>query len=133
MSRIGIALALFAALPLSSAAMAQRVDFHATLDGKTEVPPKDTKGTGDALATLDRKTKTLTYTTVTYQGLTGPATTGHFHGPAAATGANAGVAVPFKVSAEPDHRHRHADGRADRRSDSGQMVCQRAYRREPGR
>ncbi len=99
MSRTGFALTLFAALTLSTAAMAQRVDFHATLDGKTEVPPKDTKGNGDALATLDRKTKTLTYT-VTYSGLTGPATMGHFHGPAAA-GANAGVVVPFKTADSP--------------------------------
>ena len=95
MSRTGFALALFAALTLSGGAMAERVNFHAMLDGKTEVPPKDTKGTGDALATLDTATKTLTYT-VTYSGLTGPATMGHIHGPAA-PGANAGVVVPFKA------------------------------------
>jgi len=94
MSRTGFALALFAALTLSGVAMADRVNFHATLNGQTEVPPKDSKGTGDALATLDTKTKVLTYT-VTYSGLSGPATMGHFHGPAAA-GANAGVVVPFK-------------------------------------
>ena len=94
MSRTAFALALFAALTLSGVAMADRVNFHATLDGKTEVPPKVTNGTGDALATLDTKTKTLTYT-VTYSGLTGPATMGHFHGPAA-PGANAPVVVPFK-------------------------------------
>ena len=52
-----------------------------------------TKGSGDVLATLDTTTKKLTYT-MTYLGLTGPATAAHFHGPAAA-GANAGVAVPI--------------------------------------
>jgi hypothetical protein len=45
------------------------------------------------LATLDTSSKKLTYT-MTYEGLTGPATAAHFHGPAAA-GANAGVVVPI--------------------------------------
>src|SRR6185295_1748531 len=35
--------------------------------------------------------------TVTYSGLSGPVTAGHFHGPAPA-GANAGVVVPFTGS-----------------------------------
>jgi len=69
------------------------VDFHATLTGQSEVPPTTTSGSGDVLATLDTKTRKLSYT-MTYMGLSGPATAAHFHGPAAA-GANAGVVVPI--------------------------------------
>jgi hypothetical protein len=98
MSRIGFALVLFAALTLSGAVNAARINFHATLDGASEVPPKTTKGIGDCLATLDTAAKTLTYT-VTFENLTGPATMGHFHGPAA-VGVNAGIIVPFKTPVE---------------------------------
>jgi hypothetical protein len=76
-----------------SAASAATINFSATMNSASEVPPKTSAGTGDALATLDTVAKTLTYT-VTFQNLTGPATAAHFHGPAAA-GANAGVAVPL--------------------------------------
>jgi len=76
-----------------SAASAAMINFTATMNSASEVPPKTSAGTGDALATLDTVAKTLTYT-VTFQNLTGPATAAHFHGPAAA-GANSGVAVPL--------------------------------------
>ncbi len=76
-----------------STASAAMVDFHATLTGQSEVPPTTTSGSGDVLATLDTKTRKLSYT-MTYMGLSGPATAAHFHGPAAA-GANAGVVVPI--------------------------------------
>ena len=76
-----------------SAASAAMIDFQGTLSGKSEVPPTASTGSGDVLATLDTSTKKLTYT-MTFMGLTGPATAAHFHGPAAA-GANAGVAVPI--------------------------------------
>jgi hypothetical protein len=75
-----------------SAASAAMVDFHATMDGKSEAPPTTSTGSGDVLATLDTTGKKLSYT-MTFMGLSGPATAAHFHGPAAA-GANAGVAVP---------------------------------------
>jgi hypothetical protein len=93
MSRTGFALALFAALTLCGSAIADSIRFQATLNGENEVPLKVTKGSGDASATLDTQTRTLTYT-VTYSGLSGPATMGHFHGPALA-GANAPVVVPL--------------------------------------
>jgi hypothetical protein len=79
------------AIGFVTAASAATMQFAAALDGKSEVPPTTGKGFGDALVTLDTKTKTLTYT-ITFQGLSGPATAAHFHGPAA-EGANAGVAV----------------------------------------
>ncbi len=76
-----------------SAASAATIDYRATLSGKTEVPPTTSNASGDVLATLDTGSKKLSYT-ITYFGLSGPATAAHFHGPAAA-GANAGVAVPI--------------------------------------
>ena len=70
------------AFGMMSAAGAATQQFKATLDGKSEVPAVNTPGSGDALATLDTTTKTLSYT-LSFQGLTGPATAAHFHGPAA--------------------------------------------------
>jgi hypothetical protein len=75
------------------AASAATIDFHATMNGKSEVPPNASTGSGDVMATLDTASKKLTYT-MTYMGLSGPATAAHFHGPAE-PGANAGVAVPI--------------------------------------
>jgi CHRD domain len=63
------------------------------LSGAQEVPPVTTGGSGSIDTKFDKSTNVLTWT-VTYAGLSGPVTAGHFHGPAAA-GANAGVAVPF--------------------------------------
>lgn len=84
-------LAAVLAAGFTTAASAAMLQFHATMNGASEVPPKQTAGTGEALATLDTAKKELTYT-VTFQNLSGPATAAHFHGPAA-PGANAGVAV----------------------------------------
>ena len=63
------------------------------LSGAQEVPPVATSGAGTADTTFDKSTNVLTWT-VTYSGLSGPVTAGHFHGPAM-PGANAGVVVPF--------------------------------------
>jgi hypothetical protein len=102
MSRASLALAAVAALTFSSAAMAATETFTATMDAKTEVPPKNSSGTGTVKATLDTTTKVLTYDS-TFSGLTGPATMAHFHGPAL-PGANAGVAVPWaNPVASPEH------------------------------
>ena len=76
-----------------SVGLAATIDYRATLSGKAEVPPTNSTGSGDVLATLNTDTRQLSYT-ITYMGLTGPATAAHFHGPADA-GANAGVAVPI--------------------------------------
>lgn len=86
---------LFAAAALTACGMGatKAANYAATMDGAMEVPPKTTAGKGDVTATFDPATKVLSYT-VTFSGLSGPATAGHFHGPAA-SGANAGVVVPF--------------------------------------
>ena len=89
------ALVMFAA----TAASAATLHFSAALKGGSEVPATDSKGTGKVDAVLDTASKNFTYT-VTYSGLTGPATMAHFHGPAA-VGANAGVQVPVPMSALP--------------------------------
>jgi hypothetical protein len=63
--------------------------YSATMSPASEVPPVSTSGTGAAEASYDPDTHKLTYT-VTFSGLSGPATMAHFHGPAQ-PGANAGV------------------------------------------
>jgi CHRD domain-containing protein len=55
------------------------------------VPTNTSAGTGTADMDYDAASKKLSWT-VTYSGLSGPATAAHFHGPAEA-GKNAGVAV----------------------------------------
>jgi len=92
MFRTSILAAAFTAGCLSAASAAM-IDYRATMTGKSEVPPTTSTGSGDVLATLDTSKKTLTYT-MTYMGLTGPATAAHFHGPAA-PGVNAGVVIPI--------------------------------------
>lgn len=98
--RMGLAGMTLAALALISIpAMAETVNLKATLAAANSVPPTDSKGTGDAVLAYDAASKTLTYT-VTFSGLSGDATAAHLHGPADAT-ANAGVVVPFTVTASP--------------------------------
>ena len=75
-------------------ASAAQVKYSAKLDGASETPPNDSKGAGALDAQFDTETKVLTWT-VTYSGLTGPATAAHFHGPAPA-GKAAPVMVPIK-------------------------------------
>ena len=81
------------ALVTAVTASADVIHFTAKLDGASETPANASKGTGSAEATLDTKTKKLTWT-VSYSGLSGPATMAHFHGPAPA-GKAAPVAVPL--------------------------------------
>jgi CHRD domain len=102
MLRSSLLAAVFAA-GFVTAASAATLQFHATMNGASEVPPNQTAGTGDAMASLDTSTKTLTYT-VTFSNLTGSATAAHFHGPAK-PGANAGVVVPIggKAPTSPVH------------------------------
>jgi hypothetical protein len=61
------------------------------LSASNEVPPNPSSGTGTGKVELDGN---VVKWTVTYSGMTGPVTAGHFHGPAPA-GSNAGVVVPF--------------------------------------
>lgn len=74
--------------------------YEARLSGSEEVPANPSTGTGQAEVQVDTSNYKLRWK-VTYSGLTGPATMGHIHGPAAA-GANAAVQVPFtNVTTQP--------------------------------
>lgn len=61
------------------------------LRGANEVPPVMAGGSGSVDAAYNKDTMQLRWK-VTYSGLTGAATAGHFHGPAP-IGSNAGVAL----------------------------------------
>ena len=87
-----LAVGAFGMLPM----LAQAADATATLSAASEVPPNASTATGTLEASVNKDSNLLTWT-VTYSGLTGPATGGHFHGPAMA-GSNAGVVLPFSGS-----------------------------------
>jgi hypothetical protein len=86
-----IGLTLTAFLGASSVAVAETITYKAVLNAQSQPTPNDSKGTGTAEVTYDTASKALTWT-VTFDGLTGPATAAHFHGPAE-PGQNAGVAL----------------------------------------
>ena len=86
---IGLASSVLVAA--NSAAVAETITYKAVLNAQNQPTPNDSKGTGTAEVTFDTTSKTLTWT-INFDGLTGPATMAHFHGPAA-PGANAGVAL----------------------------------------
>lgn len=67
------------------------VTSNNTMSGSQEVPAVTTTATGSINVTYNKTTKTLSYT-ATWNGLSGPATAMHFHGPAVA-GVNAGPLV----------------------------------------
>ena len=58
-----------------SAARAETIVLKAELTGTNEVPPNNSPASGQAMASFDTATKTLTWT-ITYKDLTGPATAG---------------------------------------------------------
>ncbi|MDI1285120.1 MAG: CHRD domain-containing protein [Reyranella sp.] len=72
-----------------------KTDFRATLNGASEVPPTDTKGTGYFSAVYRPSTKVLEYR-LNVVGLSGPVTMAYLHGPAAA-GENAQQVAPINV------------------------------------
>jgi hypothetical protein len=76
-----------------SAASAATISYNARLNGSNEVPKTDSKGTGRFKGTFDTQTKALAYT-LTFDGLTGPATAAHIHGPATRA-QSAGVVAPL--------------------------------------
>ena len=85
------AFAIALTLAAAGAAQADVVVYAIDLKGASEVPATDSKGNGSGEASYDTQTKMLSWT-VTYSGLSGPATAAHFHGPAA-PGANAGPVI----------------------------------------
>ncbi len=57
--------------------------FKVALTGAQQVPPVQTSATATADLSYDPATRVVTWS-LTYSGLSGPATMAHFHGPAAA-------------------------------------------------
>lgn len=98
-SRFGIRATALAAVALVALAgcgsmmpaASNMVAFTTQLRGANEVPPAASPGNGSVDAAFNKDTMQLKWK-VTYSGMTGPATAGHFHGPAA-VGANSGVAL----------------------------------------
>jgi CHRD domain len=74
------------------------VDLTGQLSGMNEIPSNSSMGKGTVEAMFNKETAVLTWT-VTYSGLSGPATAAHFHGPAPAE-STAGVVLGFKGSVE---------------------------------
>lgn len=95
MNKTVIAMVALSAVAFAAPASAEKL--KATLDGKSEVPATTSSGTGMADLNYDAASKKLSWT-VTYSGLSGPATAAHFHGPAE-PGKNAGVAVAIPNAA----------------------------------
>ena len=89
--RVVFALGAVAALAWGGAALAAPEHFQVALTGAEQVPPVDTPGKGTADITYDPATRVVSWS-VTYSGLSGPATMAHFHGPAD-KGKNAKVVV----------------------------------------
>lgn len=87
------ALVLLAGCKLMPAPQSNLVTFTTQMRGANEVPPAASNANGQVDAVLNKDTRLLRWQ-LSYSGLSGPATAGHFHGPAA-VGANAGVALPF--------------------------------------
>jgi hypothetical protein len=85
-----------AACALAAPASAETVRLRADLAARNEVPANTSAGRGNLQATLDTATRVLSWR-LEYEGLTGPSTMMHFHGPAEA-GTNAGVVVPIPSS-----------------------------------
>jgi CHRD domain len=81
---------------VSLAAHAATIHLTGDLKASSEVPAKDSAGTGTLTATLNTETNEFKYH-VEFSGLTGPVVAAHFHGPAAA-GANAKPQLPIKGS-----------------------------------
>ncbi len=82
-------LALATTVAFAGPAFAEK--FKATLNGKSEVPPNASTGTGTADIDYDPASKKISWK-LTYSGLTGPAKAAHFHGPAE-PGKNGGVVL----------------------------------------
>jgi len=83
----------------AGSSLAAPESFQVPLTGAQEVPAVDTPAKGTAKLSYDPATRVVTWT-ITYSGLSGPATMAHFHGPAA-KGENAGVQIWLTEKGKP--------------------------------
>jgi hypothetical protein len=89
----------------TGAALADQVSYKADLEPSSVVPPTTSRGSGEVTVRLDTSTRMLRWSG-TYHGLSGPATTAHFHGPAA-VGENAKEQLDVKLT-NASHENRSA-------------------------
>ena len=93
-NRLASAMLVAASALYAPVATSAEINLTSQLTTAQEVPAVQGAGKGQLRATLDTSTSQLRWT-VTYTGLSGPVTAGHFHGPASKSD-NAAVAVGFK-------------------------------------
>jgi hypothetical protein len=79
--RVLILAAGLAGLAWTGLAQAAPADIKVPLSGQQVTPPIQTAGSGTADITYDPATRQVTWS-ITYSGLSSPATMAHFHGPA---------------------------------------------------
>lgn len=94
--RVGVAasfLAVLAGCGMMPPSQSNQLTFTTQMRGANEVPANPSNASGQVDAVLNKETNVFRWQ-LSYTGLSGPATAGHFHGPAP-VGANAGVALPF--------------------------------------
>lgn len=84
--------------PVSTAQTPTSSVLTTRLSGSSEVPVAAGSGTGTVEALLNRQTNELSWS-LTFSGLSGPATAAHFHGPAM-PGENAAVVLPIPIGAD---------------------------------
>jgi len=82
---------LVSAAAAGNNALAAPMSFTVELTGVQQAPPVQTPGKGTADLTYDPATRVVTWS-ITYSGLSSPATMAHFHGPAT-PGDNAPVLI----------------------------------------
>lgn len=87
------ALSVLAGCGMMPPSQSSQLTFTTQMRGANEVPANTSNASGQVDAVLNKDTNVLRWQ-LSYSGLSGPATAGHFHGPAP-VGANAGIALPF--------------------------------------
>ena len=90
--------AMAAAMLFAAPANAEMQKFSADLSSAQAMPANDSKATGHVEVTLDTDAKTVTWN-YSADGLSGPMTASHIHGPAA-PGENAGQMVDTSAGME---------------------------------
>ena len=80
-------------------ALAAPVSFKVPLSSAQTIPAAQSAGTGTADITFDPATRDVTWS-ITYSGLSSPATMAHFHGPAA-VGKNGPVVIWLSTKGSP--------------------------------
>src|SRR5947209_15619054 len=94
-----IILACVALTAWVGSASASPISFTVPLTGAELVPPVETPAKGSAAVTYDPATRVVTWT-ITYTGLSAPATMAHIHGPAE-KGKNGPVVIWLSTKGSP--------------------------------